>query len=67
MPKTTLGERLRARRLGAKLRQKDLADATGRSDQQVWRWEHDEATPSLEDVIKLAALFGATIDELVSP
>lgn len=45
--------------------QGDLADALGVSRQSVSKWETGNATPDLERLVKMAKLFGVTLDELV--
>ena len=45
--------------------QGDLADALEVSRQSVSKWETGGATPDLDKLVKLSALFGVTLDELV--
>lgn len=45
--------------------QEELAAALGVSRQSVSKWETGAATPELDKVAALAALFGVTMDELV--
>ena len=54
--------RLRAAR---GMSQEELAAALGVSRQSVSKWETGAATPELDKVAALAALFGVTMDELV--
>lgn len=54
--------RLRAER---GMSQEELAAALGVSRQSVSKWETGAATPELDKVAALAALFGVTMDELV--
>ena len=45
--------------------QGDLADALEVSRQSVSKWETGGATPDLDKLVKMSALFGVTLDELV--
>ena len=45
--------------------QGDLADALDISRQSVSKWETDTSIPELDKLLKLAELFGVTLDELV--
>lgn len=56
---------LRKYRLAAGLSQKELAGRLFVSQQAVARWETDKATPNPETVVKIAAIFGVTTDELL--
>jgi len=60
-----LGRRIYAYRTKRNLSQGDLADALGVSRQSVSKWENGNATPDLDKLVKLAKLFGVTLDELV--
>ena len=44
--------------------QGDLAEALEVSRQSVSKWENGGATPDLDKLVKLSALFGVTLDEL---
>lgn len=46
--------------------QGDLADALEVSRQSVSKWETGGATPDLDKLVKMSALFGVTLDELVT-
>lgn len=61
----TLGENITALRTKAGLSQGDLADALEVSRQSVSKWETDASTPELDKLLRLAELFGVTLDELV--
>ena len=61
----TLGERIYERRAARNLSQTDLADALGVSRQSVSKWETDASIPELDKLLRLAELFGVTLDELV--
>lgn len=61
----TLSEKIAALRGERKLSQGDLAERLEVSRQSVSKWETGQAVPELEKIIKLADLFGVTVDELV--
>ena len=61
----TLGERIRELRGKKNLSQEDLAAALEVSRQSVSKWENDASVPDLEKLVKLAQLFGVTLDALV--
>ena len=60
----TLGERIRALRLGRDMSQEDLAEALGVSRQAVSKWEKNLSYPDTENLLSLAELFGVSADEL---
>lgn len=47
------------------LTQKAVAQLVGTTDKNVWAWENGIATPNTEMLIKLADLFGISIDSLI--
>lgn len=61
-----LGENIYRLRTEKNLSQGDLADALEVSRQSVSKWENNSAVPELEKLIKMAQVFGITIDELVT-
>ena len=61
----TLAEKLLALRTEKGLSQEDLAEQLGVSRQSVSKWETGQSVPDLDKIIKLADLFGVTVDELV--
>lgn len=61
-----LGESIYRLRTERNLSQGDLADALEVSRQSVSKWENNSAVPELEKLIKMAQVFGITIDELVT-
>ena len=61
----TLGERIYKFRSEKNLSQGDISDLLGVSRQSVSKWENDGAIPDLDKIIKLAEIFGVSIDELV--
>ena len=61
----TLGEKIAALRGERRLSQGDLAEKLDVSRQSVSKWETNQAVPELDKIIKLADLFGVSVDELV--
>ena len=61
----TLGEKILSLRTGRGMSQDDLAEKLEVSRQSVSKWETAQSTPDLEKIIKLADLFGVSVDELV--
>ena len=61
----TLAEKIAALRGERKLSQGDLAERLEVSRQSVSKWETGQAIPELDKIIKLADLFGVSVDELV--
>ena len=61
-----LGENIYRLRTERNLSQGALAEALEVSRQSVRKWENNSATPELDKLMKMSALFGVTLDELVS-
>lgn len=61
----TLGQNIARLRTQKNLSQGDLADALDISRQSVSKWETDASIPELDKLLRLAELFGVTLDELV--
>ena len=61
-----LGENIYRFRAARNMSQGDLADALDVSRQSVSKWENNSAVPELEKLVKMAHIFGITLDELVS-
>ncbi len=61
-----LGETIYRLRTEKNLSQGDLADALDVSRQSVSKWENNSATPELDKLVKLAQLFGVSLDELIT-
>ena len=51
--------------LGENIYKHRLAEALEVSRQSISKWENNMATPDLDKVIKMGAIFGITLDELV--
>lgn len=60
-----LGEHIYRLRTQKNMSQGDLADALEVSRQSVSKWENNSAVPELEKLVKMAGLFGVSLDELV--
>lgn len=52
---TTLGDRLWYERKTRRITQTELGKMCGRSRKAVWRWEHNEASPSARELAAIAA------------
>ena len=61
----TLAERIFAFRTQMGLSQEELAEQLGVSRQSVSKWETGQSVPDLDKLIRLADLFGITVDDLV--
>ena len=61
-----LGKRIYEYRTGKNMSQGDLADALEVSRQSVSKWETNAAVPELDKIVKMAALFGVSLDTFVT-
>lgn len=61
----TLAEKILSLRTERDMSQDDLAEKLEVSRQSVSKWETGQSTPDLDKIIKLADLFGVSVDELV--
>lgn len=61
----TLSEKIVSLRTGLGMSQGDVAEKLEVSRQSVSKWETGQSVPDLDKIIKLADLFGVTVDELV--
>ena len=61
-----LGENIYNLRTEKNLSQGGLADALEVSRQSVSKWENNSAVPELDKLVKMAEIFGVTLDELVT-
>lgn len=61
----SLGENIYRHRTEKNWSQGDFAEALDVSRQSISKWENNLATPDLDKLIKMSALFGITLDELV--
>ncbi|MGN0964440.1 MAG: helix-turn-helix domain-containing protein [Dysosmobacter sp.] len=62
----SLGTNICRLRTANNLSQGELAEALGVSRQSVSKWETDASVPELDKMVKLAGLFGVTLDQLVT-
>ena len=62
----TLGERIYKLRTGKEMSQGDLADALEVSRQSISKWETNGSVPDLDKLVKMSAIFGLSLDELVT-
>ncbi len=61
----SLAEKILKLRTGQNLSQGELADRLEVSRQSVSKWETGQSVPELDKLIRLADLFGVTVDQLV--
>lgn len=61
-----LGERIKEHRKNAGLSQDMVAELVGVSRQAVTKWEAEQSAPSTENLIRLAQIFGTTVDQLIA-
>ena len=61
----TLPEKILKLRTEQELSQGELAERLEVSRQSVSKWETGQSVPDLDKIIRLADLFGVTVDELV--
>ena len=59
------GKHFKEWRMEKNLSQRELAKATGISQQALSCWEADRRTPNMDDCITLANFYGISLDELV--
>lgn len=57
----------RSARKNAGLSVQDVKKALGVSDTAVYLWETGVSNPKATNMVKLAALYGCTVDELLRP
>lgn len=61
----SLGENIYDNRTRCHLSQGGMADALDISRQSVSKWENNTSVPELDKLVKMAELFGITLDQLV--
>lgn len=61
----SLGQNIYAQRSAHGMSQGDLADALDVSRQSISKWETDTSVPELDKLLRMADIFGITLDELV--
>ena len=52
-------------RKGQGFTQSTFAEAVGVSRQSVYKWETGQSYPDVEKLLKIARMFGVTVDELI--
>jgi transcriptional regulator with XRE-family HTH domain len=62
----TFAEKLKSIRKQTGMSQEQLAEKLGVSRQAVTKWETDAGIPDIENIMAISALFGISIDELLS-
>ena len=62
---TILHKKLRALREERGMEQKDVARALGVNPSAVTRWESGEKRPELNNLVRLADLFGVSVDYIL--
>ena len=63
--KITFSQNVRILRESDKLKQSELAQKLGVTQRKVSYWETGKVEPNLEDLWKIADLFGISVDELI--
>ena len=61
----SLAKALKGHRERCRMTQEFVAESLGVSRQAVSKWETDASIPELDKLLRLAELFGVTLDELV--
>ena len=57
--------RIREIRIGRSMTQQELAKVIGISQSAVAKWESGSCQPSLDNLLKAAAVLGCSMDELI--
>ena len=65
MKKQTLGRMIASLRKENNMTQLELAERMGVTDKAVSKWERDLSCPDIGTMLKLAELFGVSVDELM--
>ncbi len=63
--KTTISKNITELRIQAHLTQLQLAEMLNYSDKAVSKWERGEAIPDIRVLIRIAEIFGVTLDDIV--
>ena len=61
----SLGERIQQLRKARGLSQEQLADSLNISRQAISKWETDQSSPEIENILALSSLFSVSTDELL--
>lgn len=62
---TTIGERITRFRNNKQLTRSELAEAIGVKESAVGHMENNRRKPSLETAVRLANVFGVSLDDLI--
>ncbi|MFS0785926.1 helix-turn-helix transcriptional regulator [Shouchella sp. 1P09AA] len=62
---TTLGEKMKQLRQQQQMSQEELAQQLHVTRQAVWKWEHNQSMPDLDNLVRLSELFDVTTDYLL--
>lgn len=60
-----IGQKLKSKRMEAKISQEELAQRIGVSRQTISSWENDRSYPDIGSILKLSDLYGLSVDELL--
>jgi len=63
--KVSLGERIQQLRKARGLSQEQLADSLNISRQAISKWETDQSSPEIENILALSSMFSVSTDELL--
>ena len=61
----TLGKRISFLRKAKRLTQREFAEKLNVSDKLVSKWELEESSPAVDDVVRIGAQFGLSLDYLI--
>ncbi len=61
----SIGTKIKSLRNSKGMSQNDLADAMGVSRQAITKWETDNGTPEIENLVAISNIFGVNVDSLV--
>ncbi len=65
--KTNIANNLSDLRKNSGMTQSDLASKLNYSDKAISKWEHGEALPDIETLLKLCEMYGVTLNDIVLP
>lgn len=60
-----IGKNIKEKRQAAGMKQAELAEKVNATQRQVSSWESGKFMPSIENIVKIADVFGCKVDELV--
>ena len=60
------GQRIKSMRQAAGISVRDLQTILGfTSPQAIYKWQHGECMPTIDNLVILASVFGVTVDEIL--